>query len=48
MNGSAHGTDDFEPRREQKDLFCTRDEAYGRKNFRFGRSFGEDSGVYLT
>lgn len=31
MNGSAHGTDDFEPRREQKELFCTRDEVYGRK-----------------
>ena len=39
MNGSAHGTDDFESRREQKDLFCTRDEVYGRKQLQIRPEF---------
>ena len=32
----------------QNERICTRDEICGRKNFRFSRSFEEDSGVYLA
>ena len=32
----------------QNERICARDKVCGQKDFRFGRSFREDSGVYLA